>query len=102
MSHSNVLAPLSGWLWPATLAWGVALVAGWRAAGQSLLNVSYDPTRGIHIRRSTPPLSRLEGQGPAKPGPGFQTSHNGSGAQARAVIDGLQGRVVTLGVRRRH
>ena len=46
MSHSNVLARFAMALAAALL--GVALVAGSARAGQSLLNVSYDPTRELY------------------------------------------------------
>lgn len=61
-----------------------------------LLNVSYDPTRELYeaINKSFA-LSWK-----AKTGVEVQISqsHAGSGAQARAVIDGLQADVVTLGL----
>jgi len=63
-------------------------------AGQTLLNVSYDPTRELyqdfnkafaaHWKKST-------GEDVS-----FKQSHGGSGKQARAVIDGLDADVVTL------
>lgn len=65
-----------------------------RAAGQELLNVSYDPTRefyedfnrafAAHWKATTGEQVRI------------RQSHGGSGKQARSVIDGLPADVVTL------
>jgi sulfate/thiosulfate transport system substrate-binding protein len=80
----------------ATIA--VALVAGLASsvarAETTLLNVSYDPTRefyqayneafAAHWKKETGEDVTIE------------TSHGGSGKQARAVIDGLEADVVTL------
>jgi sulfate/thiosulfate transport system substrate-binding protein len=65
-----------------------------RAADQTLLNVSYDPTRELyeqfnvafakHWNETTGNTVTIE------------QSHGGSGKQAQAVIDGLQADVVTL------
>jgi sulfate/thiosulfate transport system substrate-binding protein len=65
-------------------------------AGQTILNVSYDPTRelyedydvqfAIHWKATT-------GQDVT-----VNVSNGGSGKQARAVIDGLEADVVTLGL----
>ncbi len=67
-----------------------------RAADLSLLNVSYDPTRELYkeVNQSFAALWK------AKTGQvlDIRTSHGGSGAQARAVMDGLQADVVTLGL----
>jgi sulfate/thiosulfate-binding protein len=60
----------------------------------SLLNVSYDPTRELYkdINAAFADFWRTHtGQDVT-----IQQSHGGSGAQARAVIDGLQADVVTL------
>ncbi len=67
------------------------------AAGPvKLLNVSYDPTRELYqqIDRA------FAKQWKAKTGADVEInqSHDGSGKQARAVIDGLQADVVTLGL----
>lgn len=73
-----------------------ALVLG--AAGalnaQTLLNVSYDPTREFYREYNTQFASWWQAQGNAAPK--LETSHGGSGAQARAVMDGLNAQVVTL------
>jgi len=59
-----------------------------------LLNVSYDPTRELYQEYNTAFAKYWE----AKTGDKLtiQQSHGGSGKQARSVIDGLQGDVVTL------
>jgi sulfate/thiosulfate-binding protein len=60
----------------------------------TLLNVSYDPTREFYaeVGKVFAPKWKAESGDDAA----FQTSHGGSGAQARAVIDGLEADVVTL------
>jgi sulfate transport system substrate-binding protein len=60
----------------------------------TLLNVSYDPTREFYaeVGKVFAPKWKAETGDDAT----FQTSHGGSGAQARAVIDGLEADVVTL------
>jgi len=78
---------------------GAAALAPFQATAQSpvaLLNVSYDPTRefyrefgnlfAAHWKAQTGQTIRVS------------NSHGGSGRQARAVIDGLQADVVTLGL----
>ena len=64
------------------------------AASQTLLNVSYDPTRELY-KEFNGMFSKLwkEQTGDTAT---FRASHAGSGAQARAVIDGLSADVVTL------
>jgi sulfate adenylyltransferase subunit 1/sulfate transport system substrate-binding protein len=94
MSHSNLLARFALAL-AATLL-GVALVAGSARAGQSLLNVSYDPTRELY--KAINPAFIADWKAKTGETVQIQTSHNGSGAQARAVIDGLKADVVTLGL----
>src|SRR5438067_13749300 len=61
-----------------------------------LLNVSYDPTRELYQD-----VNRVFGeQWKQKTGQELKInqSHGGSGKQARAVIDGLEADVVTLGL----
>jgi sulfate transport system substrate-binding protein len=60
----------------------------------TLLNVSYDPTRELYqdINKAFIAFWRQRTGQDLK----IQQSHNGSGASARAVIDGLQADVVTL------
>ncbi len=64
------------------------------AAEVSLLNVSYDPTREFYraFNEAFAAYWEAEGHDPAR----IETSNGGSGAQARAVIDGLDAQVVTL------
>ena len=65
-----------------------------QAAEVKLLNVSYDPTRELYKDLG----DAFSKQWQAKTGNtvDLNTSNGGSGAQARAVIDGLQADVVTL------
>src|SRR5437762_1005995 len=69
-------------------------VNGARAEDQTLLNVSYDPTRELYTEINTAFAAAWK----AKSGKtvAIQQSHAGSGKQARAVIDGLEADVVTL------
>ena len=78
---------------------GAALVAavlglGAAAQAQTLLNVSYDPTREFYRDYNALFSDWWVGQG--HEAPELETSHGGSGAQARAVIEGLSAQVVTL------
>lgn len=61
---------------------------------QTLLNVSYDPTREFYREYNAEFTRHWQAQGHSAPR--IQTSHGGSGKQARSVIDGLQADVVTL------
>jgi sulfate transport system substrate-binding protein len=67
-----------------------------RADDSTLLNVSYDPTRELYQDYN----EQFEAYWKKKTGKEItiNASHGGSGAQARAVIDGLEADVVTLGV----
>ena len=68
--------------------------SGAQGAPVSLLNVSYDPTRELYKDINAAfgrEWKRRTGQDVT-----IKQSHGGSGAQARAVIDGLEGDVVTL------
>src|SRR5580698_5958620 len=60
----------------------------------TLLNVSYDPTRELY-RELNPAFIGLW-QSKTGDQLTINQSHGGSGAQARAVLDGLQADVVTL------
>ncbi len=81
-----------------TLAAALPLAAaGGKAAfadGNALLNVSYDPTAALYAAYD----KLFASYWAAKTGatPSLSYSHGGSGAQARAVIEGLQADVVTL------
>jgi sulfate transport system substrate-binding protein len=74
----------------------VLLTTGLARAQTALLNVSYDPTRELYhdINAQFSALWQSQGHGAVT----IKTSNGGSGAQARAVIDGLQADVVTLGL----
>ena len=68
--------------------------AGIARAQQTLLNVSYDPTRELYQDVNAAFVKYWKtktGQDVA-----IRQSHAGSGAQARSVIDGLEAAVVTL------
>jgi sulfate/thiosulfate transport system substrate-binding protein len=64
-------------------------------ADQSLLNVSYDPTRELYEQLN----ANFKAYWRANTGSTVEIkmSHGGSSAQARAVIDGLEADVVTFG-----
>ena len=65
-------------------------------AQQTLLNVSYDPTRELYQDYNK--AFAAYWQGKAHQGVSVQQSHGGSGKQAQAVINGLAADVVTLGI----
>ena len=64
------------------------------ASAQTLLNVSYDPTRELYREFNAAFSAHREQEG--KDAVSVRMSHGGSGAQARTVIDGLEADVVTL------
>jgi sulfate/thiosulfate-binding protein len=76
----------------------IVLVAssGGARAGTTLLNVSYDPTREFYVAYNALFADYWKKQGGGDVS--VQQSHGGSGKQARAVIDGLEADVVTLGI----
>src|SRR5260221_190710 len=63
-------------------------------ADTTLLNVSYDPTREFYADVNKVFAERWKGE--TGETLSIRASHGGSGAQARAVIDGLEADVVTL------
>jgi sulfate/thiosulfate-binding protein len=65
-----------------------------QASAESLLNVSYDPTRELYREFNETFTAWWVAQG--NEAPTIEVSHGGSGSQARAVIDGLEAQVVTL------
>ena len=71
-------------------------LAGTARADQTLLNVSYDPTREFYQDYNRA-FARYW-QAKTHQNVAIQQSHGGSGKQARAVIDGLGADVVTLGI----
>ena len=64
------------------------------AAPAALLNVSYDPTRELYAEVNAAFAEHQQAAG--RVAPEIRMSHGGSGKQARAVVDGLEGDVVTL------
>ena len=73
---------------------GLSLPRAAQAASDTLLNVSYDPTAALwadYNKLFTAYWKQKTGVAPT-----LRYSHGGSGAQARAVIEGLQADVVTL------
>ena len=82
---------LRNWIAAAILASGVFAPAS--GGAQTLLNVSYDPTRELYEAINKAFIAEQ-----AKAGQKITVNqaHGGSGAQARAVIDGLEADVVTL------
>ena len=75
------------------LALAVLALAG-PAGAQTLLNVSYDPTRELYKELNSAFAKYWTGK--TKQKVTIQQSHGGSGSQARAVSDGLEADVVTL------
>ena len=90
--------------WPVTRLKGVAAAAALATLGlgaapapvaaESLLNVSYDPTRELYKDINEAFTAYWTAQG--NEAPTIEQSHGGSGSQARAVIEGLEAQVVTL------
>jgi sulfate transport system substrate-binding protein len=74
----------------AGLVWATSALA----ADVSLLNVSYDPTRELYGEFNKAFAAAYQKQAGKRIE--IKQSHNGSGASARSVIDGLQADVVTL------
>ena len=76
------------------LALAASLAGSAAAKSVDLLNVSYDPTRELYADYN----AAFAAYWKAKTGDDVtvKQSHGGSGAQARAVLDGLQADVVTL------
>ena len=78
----------------AAAAFGLVLSMGAAAKDVQLLNVSYDPTRELY--RDFNDAFARHWQATKGQKVSIETSHGGSGKQARAVIDGLEADVVTL------
>src|SRR5690349_4088496 len=92
MSETNWQRRLLLAMTSAVFIGGVGQVA--QAANVQLLNVSYDPTRELYVdfnKAFADYWKKKTGDTVT-----IQQSHNGSGRQARAVIDGLPADVVTL------
>ena len=90
MKLSSIPLPLRTLL----LAFGLTIAAGALAKDVKLLNVSYDPTRELY--RDFNAAFAKDWQQKKGQKVEIETSHGGSGKQARAVIDGLEAAVVTL------
>src|SRR5215470_17234190 len=79
------------------LAGSVVFFAGVASAADvTLLNVSYDPTRELYKAENA--AFAVQWKQKAGDNVTVNMSHGGSGKQARAVIDGLDADVVTLGL----
>ncbi len=87
-----VIRALKGAL--SALAVAALLTTPQGARAETLLNVSYDPTRELYRAVNEAFTAKWTAEG--HEAPTIETSHGGSGAQARAVIDGLEAQVVTL------
>ena len=77
-----------------TLSAQNAVYAQEPAKAQTILNVSYDPTRELYAEIN--PLFQKHWADKASQSVTFQQSHGGSGKQALSVLHGLQADVVTL------
>jgi sulfate/thiosulfate transport system substrate-binding protein len=95
MHATKLSRPISRTLAIAALAGSMALVTVVTAHGQqTLTNVSYDPTRELYRAYNELFAAHwLEETGETV---SITTTHGGSGAQARTVIDGLPADVVTM------
>lgn len=78
----------------AALAGSLLFVGSVTAHGQTLINVSYDPTRELYREYNEAFNAYWQEQGNSATS--IQVTHGGSGSQARTVIDGLNADVVTL------
>ena len=78
------------------LSFALAFTHAAHAGDVSLLNVSYDPTRELYQDINTAFAADFK----AKTGDTvtIKQSHGGSSKQARAIIDGLEADVATLGI----
>ena len=81
-------------LFVAAAAIGLILGVAREASAETLLNVSYDPTRELYRDLNEAFTAKWTADG--NEAPTLEQSHGGSGAQARAVIEGLPAQVVTL------
>ena len=88
------ISRLKGFVAAATIATLVLGIAPTPVAAESLLNVSYDPTRELYRDLNEAFVAYWTAQG--NEAPTIEQSHGGSGSQARAVIEGLEAQVVTL------
>jgi sulfate transport system substrate-binding protein len=77
------------------VAAAVILVGVVHASAQTLLNVSYDPTRELYSQINAAFIKDYAAKNGGKVLK-IEQSHGGSGAQSRSVNDGLEADVVTL------
>ena len=80
---------------PALFA-GIFAAAAVQAKEVTLLNVSYDPTRELY--QAVNPVFAAHWKGKSGDDVKIKQSHGGSSKQARAIIDGLEADVATLGI----
>lgn len=80
----------------AVLATGILAAAAAQAREVKLLNVSYDPTRELY--QSINPVFAAQWKNTSGDEVTIKQSHGGSSKQARAIIDGLEADVATLGI----
>ena len=80
---------------PALFA-GIFAAAAVQAKEVTLLNVSYDPTRELY--QAVNPVFAAHWKGKSGDDVKVKQSHGGSSKQARAIIDGLEADVATLGI----
>ena len=66
----------------------------------ALLNVSYDPTRGLYADISRAFVADWQKTAPSGSDLVVRTSNGGSGAQARSVLEGVPADIVSLGLSR--
>lgn len=88
---------LRGGIMATVAAFGLSFAGSVSATAQEsveILNVSYDPTREFYREYNELFNEWWTAQG--NEAVSIQQSHGGAGAQARAVIDGLEAQVVTL------
>ncbi|MEO6517914.1 MAG: sulfate ABC transporter substrate-binding protein [Pseudoxanthomonas sp.] len=76
------------------LAFGLTIATAAMASEVKLLNVSYDPTRELYKDFNAAFARQWQRQ--KAQNVEIETSHGGSGKQARSVMDGLEADVVTL------
>ncbi len=72
----------------------ISAVTALHAADQSILNVSYDPTRELYTEFNQ--AFAKHWQSKTGKSVAIEQSHGGSGKQSRSVVDGLEADVVTL------
>lgn len=73
---------------------GMGFITTVRAQDQTIVNVSYDPTRELYREFNEAFIAHWNAE--TGKSVAVQVTHGGSGSQARTVIDGLEADVVTL------